>query len=78
MIVMMSDGPQMMFKDRGFGNPAETAMEMAPFIIEHQIRNDEELESLLNQMTELEIEKMDDWSFFAVDLFGNNADKTIR
>ncbi len=67
-LLMMSDGPQLMFKDRGFGIPEETAEEMASFISSGQVRSDEDLGSLLDAMTELEAEKMDDWSLLAVAL----------
>lgn len=67
-LLMMSDGPQLMFKDRGFGIPEETAEEMASFISSGQVRTDEDLGSLLDAMTELEAEKMDDWSLLAVAL----------
>lgn len=65
MLVLMSDGPQLMFKDRGFGVPEETAEEMAPFLLNGQVKTDEDLGSLLDAMTELESEKTDDWSLLA-------------
>ena len=65
MVVMMSDGPQLMFKDRGFGRPEETEEEMSPFLVKGQVTSDEDLGELLDAMTELESEKMDDWSMLA-------------
>lgn len=65
MVVMMSDGPQLMFKDRGFGRPEETAEEMSPFLVTGQVTSDEDLGELLDAMTELESEKIDDWSVLA-------------
>lgn len=65
MVVMMSDGPQLMFKDRGFGRAEETAEEMSPFLVTGQVTSDEDLRELLDAMTELESEKMDDWSMLA-------------
>lgn len=64
-IIFMSDGPYTMFQDRGEGEPTKTVEEIAPFLLEKQIASDEEFEALLNQMTELELEKMDDWSLIA-------------
>lgn len=61
-VICMSDGPYAMFQDRGGGEPTKTVEEMAPFLLEKQIASDEEFEAFLNQMTELELEKMDDWS----------------
>ena len=61
----MSDGPQLMFKDRGFGRAEETAEEMSPFLVTGQVTSDEDLGELLDAMTELESEKMDDWSMLA-------------
>lgn len=68
MAVLMSDGPQLMFKDRGFGDPKETVKELAPFVADGLIEDDADFGRLLDQMTELEVEKMDDWSILAVRL----------
>lgn len=65
MVLMMSDGPELMFGDRGFGNPIETAEEIAPFLVNGEVENDGEFEELLDEMTELESEKSDDWSLLA-------------
>ena len=62
MIVIMSDGPHLMFKDRGYGQPEETVEEMSPFLLNGQVRTEEMLEILLDEMTELDSEKTDDWS----------------
>lgn len=75
MVVMMSDGPQLMFKDRGFGRPEETAEEMSPFLVRGQVTSDEELGELLDAMTELESEKMDDWSVLAAILEKQEAEQ---
>ncbi|XCP85336.1 protein phosphatase 2C domain-containing protein [Roseburia hominis] len=66
MAVLMSDGPQLMFKDRGFGNPEETVKELLPFLVNGLVEDDVDFGRLLDQMTELEVEKLDDWSILAV------------
>ena len=60
--VLLSDGPYLMFRNRGGGMARETAKELLDYAREGRLTKQEELRDALNQMAEYPGERLDDWS----------------
>lgn len=61
-LVMTSDGAYTMFRNRGGGDAANTALELMRYAAEGEMRCHADLADILNQMAEVPMERLDDWS----------------
>lgn len=66
-ILMMSDGPEMMFYNRGIKRTDRTAAEILGYVRDGIIKSNEDLADILDQMAEIPAERMDDWSMIISD-----------
>ena len=61
-IVLTSDGAYDMFRNRGSGDPLATVRELQHYVNQQGMAKNHELADVLNQMAEIAVERMDDWS----------------
>ena len=66
-VLMMSDGPYLMFYNRGMRQPDRTAAEILGYVRDGIINSNEDLADIMNQMAEVPGERMDDWSVIVSD-----------
>lgn len=66
MFAVTSDGFYATLKNRGYGNPEESVLEMAGVVWQELIQDDNDLLELALEMSELEEEKADDWSLIVI------------
>lgn len=73
-LVMTSDGSWDMFKNRGSGDPVATVREFQQYVNEMDIASNADLADVLNQMAEVAVERMDDWSVL---MWSTSAEGTV-
>ena len=73
-VVLLSDGPYAMFRNRGGGMARETAKELLNYAREGRLTRRSELRDALSQMAEFPGERLDDWSVL---LFMRNQESSL-